>query len=47
MTREMIYTAISRAEQRAVFWADRKLLTQALQSVTRRHSNLSVALRNK
>ena len=46
MTREMIYTAISRAEQRAVFWTDRKLLTQALQSVTRRHSNLSVVLRN-
>jgi exodeoxyribonuclease V alpha subunit len=47
MTREMIYTAISRAEQRAVFWTDRKLLTQALQSVTRRHSNLSAALKNK
>ena len=47
MTREMIYTAISRAEQRAVFWTDRKLLTQALQSVTRRHSNLSAVLRNK
>jgi len=40
MTREMIYTAISRAEKRAVLWTDRKILSEALQSVTRRHSNL-------
>jgi len=40
MTREMIYTALSRAEKRAVFWSDPKILSGALQSVTRRHSNL-------
>ncbi len=40
MTREMIYTALSRAEKRAVFWSDPEILSTALQSVTKRHSNL-------
>jgi exodeoxyribonuclease V alpha subunit len=40
MTREMIYTALSRAEKKAVFWTKPKLLSEALQSVTKRHSNL-------
>ena len=40
MTREMIYTALSRAEKRAVLWTDKKVLSGALQSVTKRHSNL-------
>ena len=40
MTREMIYTALSRAEKRAVLWTDAKILSEALQSVTKRHSNL-------
>jgi exodeoxyribonuclease V alpha subunit len=40
MTREMIYTALSRAEKKAVFWAKEKILSAALQTVTKRHSNL-------
>jgi exodeoxyribonuclease V alpha subunit len=40
MTREMIYTALSRAEKRAVLWTKAKILSKALQSVTKRHSNL-------
>jgi len=40
MTREMIYTALSRAEKRAVFWTKAKILSEALRSVTKRHSNL-------
>jgi len=40
MTREMIYTALSRAEKRAVLWTNTKILSKALQSVTKRHSNL-------
>lgn len=44
MTREMIYTALSRAEKRAVLWTNPKVLSEALQSVTKRHSNLPTAL---
>jgi len=40
MTREMIYTALSRAEKRAVLWTNPKVLSEALQSVSKRHSNL-------
>ncbi len=40
MTREMIYTALSRAEKRVVFWTRLKALSTALQSVSKRHSNL-------
>jgi exodeoxyribonuclease V alpha subunit len=40
MTREMIYTALSRAEKKAVFWTKREALLSALQSVTNRTSNL-------
>ena len=40
MTREMIYTALSRAKKRAVLWTKTKILSEALQSVTKRHSNL-------
>jgi exodeoxyribonuclease V alpha subunit len=40
MTREMIYTALSRAEKRAVLWTKPKVLSGALQSITKRHSNL-------
>lgn len=45
MTREMIYTALSRAGKRAVFWTDPKVLSQALQSITKRRSNLRNSLR--
>ncbi|MDD5729322.1 MAG: AAA family ATPase, partial [Victivallales bacterium] len=44
MTREMLYTAVSRAETRAVLWGKNKLLVQALQRVIRRYSNLAAAL---
>ena len=46
MTREMIYTAISRAEKRAVLWTNVKVLSEALQSQTKRHSNLRNCLQN-
>lgn len=45
MTREMIYTALTRAEKRAVFWTKTKILAAALQTVTKRHSNLRNILR--
>ena len=47
MTREMIYTALSRAEKRAVLWTNTKILSGALQSLTKRHSNLRNCLSQK
>ncbi|QSH40194.1 exodeoxyribonuclease V subunit alpha [Lentisphaerota bacterium ZTH] len=47
LTREMIYTAITRAEKRAVIWADAELLTAALMTPTSRCSNLQSALVNQ
>ncbi|MBU8901593.1 MAG: exodeoxyribonuclease V subunit alpha [Victivallales bacterium] len=47
MTREMIYTALSRAEKRAVLWTNTKILSEALQSLTKRHSNLRDCLSQK
>ena len=47
MTREMIYTALSRAEKRAVLWTNTKILSGALQSLTKRHSNLRDCLSQK
>ncbi|MDD5697839.1 MAG: exodeoxyribonuclease V subunit alpha [Victivallaceae bacterium] len=47
LTREMIYTALSRAEQRAVFWTRSELLAAALQNTVRRHSSLRRCLSKK
>ncbi|MCP3968087.1 MAG: exodeoxyribonuclease V subunit alpha [Lentisphaerae bacterium] len=47
MTREMIYTAITRAEKRAVIWSSPELLAEALKTPTSRCSNLRNALINR
>jgi exodeoxyribonuclease V alpha subunit len=41
MTREMIYTAITRAKKQAIIWSDESVLIEALRHRTSRHSNLA------
>jgi exodeoxyribonuclease V alpha subunit len=45
LTREMIYTGITRAEQKVVIWSNKELLLQALECTTIRCSNLQKRLK--
>jgi exodeoxyribonuclease V alpha subunit len=45
LTRELLYTAVTRARQRVTLYAGAEVLAGAIEATTRRHSGLLARLR--